>query len=248
MNIADTGDSMRTIKTLLAATALVAAGMSLHANVRPVHAGGFVPVNVTGTIFEDFNGDGVQQLEEQPLEGWIVHLADGDDVVQTTFTQAFGDYTFSAVGAGTFTVFEEPPASWALTTSPDYYSVTTSSGVDVGGLVFGNFLLGILSGNVLKDLTGNGFSPDDTPFATPVKIQLFLNGGAVPVTTTTTYSGGWFSFSGLGPGLYTVRELVPAGYVLTAQVEAATYGLSGFVSAGNDFDNSRPVALAMPAR
>ncbi|HXI95611.1 MAG TPA: hypothetical protein VNG04_05765, partial [Candidatus Acidoferrum sp.] len=72
MNMADMGDSMRTIKTLVTATALVSAGMSLHANAQPVHADGFVPVNVSGTIFEDLNGDGVRQVEEQPLEGWTV--------------------------------------------------------------------------------------------------------------------------------------------------------------------------------
>jgi hypothetical protein len=230
------GALRRTIPTVLAAIALVAAAMFLRGSAQPVYAG-FAPVTLSGFVFHDYNGDGLYDpLNELGLDGFMVDLFNGDALVQTVFSDG-GHYAFPGVGEGTFTVAEEPFANWITTTAPG--TVTTSSGVDVGGLDFGNFSLGVLSGHVLEDLTGDGFSPDDTPLTTPVTVDIFLNGGAVPVDTRTTIYGGRYDFAGLGPGVYAVRERVPAGFVLTAEVGATTYGYSGFNSAGNDFDNLR---------
>ncbi|HEV3339673.1 MAG TPA: SpaA isopeptide-forming pilin-related protein, partial [Pirellulales bacterium] len=83
-----------------------------------------------------------------------------------------------------------------------------------------------ISGTKYNDLTGNGFSADDTGLG-GVTINLYLetngsaglqtgSGGDQLVATTTTASDGTFTFSNnLAPGTYYVQESVPTGYIQT---------------------------------
>jgi hypothetical protein len=217
--------------TVLAALALVAAGGL--AGARSAHAEDFVPVTLSGFAFEDRNGDGIfDPVNESLQDGFIVNLSDGSTVLQQAFTWG-GQFAFSDVGPGTFYVYEEPFGDWFT----GAYTVTTSSGVNVGDLVFANFQAGQISGYVLDDQTGDGFSPDDKALDLPVMIDLYLNGSAAPVASTQTYPGGWYTFTFLWAGVYTVQERVPAGYTLTAQTGAAIYIFSGTHSWDNNFDN-----------
>jgi hypothetical protein len=240
-------NSRRSIAPVLAAIALVAAGMFVSVGAQPAYADVFVPVTISGSVFEDRNGDAVfDPFNELKLDDWMVGLFDGNTVVGWVATTG-GDFTFTGVGPGTFSVVVDPPAAWVPTVEYGPNPVTTSSGVDVGGIEFGYFLPGILSGYVLEDRTGDGFSADDTPLAAPVTIDLFTEGQVSPVATTATIYGGYYSFASLGWGIYTVQERVPAGYVLTAQTGATTYGYSRFQSTGNDFDNFPTFHVAMLA-
>src|SRR5262249_33797994 len=74
-----------------------------------------------------------------------------------------------------------------------------------------------------NDLTGNGFSPDDTRLG-GVTINLFRDinnngtldaGDGPPIATTTTAMDGTFSFNNLGPGTYFVEEIAPANSTQT---------------------------------
>ncbi|HWB13988.1 MAG TPA: SdrD B-like domain-containing protein [Pirellulales bacterium] len=95
-------------------------------------------------------------------------------------------------------------------------SINTTPGgtVTIGGIT--------ISGTKYSDLTGNGFSGDDTPQA-GVTINLYqdtngtggLQSGDALVATTTTAADGTFSFTPPGPGTYFVQEAVPGGYIQT---------------------------------
>jgi protocatechuate 3,4-dioxygenase beta subunit len=78
--------------------------------------------------------------------------------------------------------------------------LTTVSGISISGTKF-------------LDLTGDGFSTDDTGLGS-VTIDL-LNSSNTIVQTATTATNGTYAFTGLAPGTYSVAEVVPSGYIQT---------------------------------
>jgi hypothetical protein len=224
---------------LLATAALVAAGMFVSVVSRTAYADDFVPVSISGIVFNDFNGDGIYDpLNDVSQDGWVIGLSleqdDTETLVQTT-TSVGGVFTFTNVQPGIYGVYEEARRGWTLTT-PWPPAITVSSW-DVGNIAFGNFQDARVSGRVFEDLTGNGFSPDDMPFAMPVRVELWWDSYPYPASFTTTDANGWYEFPSVVTGPYTVREVVPAGYSLTADLGRTIYPTSGSVSDGNDFDN-----------
>jgi len=216
-----------------ATAATFAIALTSAAGGAPARADDFVPVTLSGFAFEDRNGDGVYDpFTERPQDGFVIDLSDGDTILQQAFTWG-GEFAFSNVGPGTFYVYEEPFGDWFT----GGYMVTTSSGVDVDNIIFPNFEAGQVSGYVFEDRTGDGFSTDDTAVDTPVTLDLYVEGGTAPIASTNSYPGGWYSFTFLWAGVYTVRERVPAGYTLTAQTGSTIYIYSGTNSPGNNFDN-----------
>ena len=106
---------------------------------------------------------------------------------------------------------------------------------------FGNKLApvapGSISGVVFADKIGDGLSDDDAPLA-GVTVQLVNLGGTV-LATRQVGTNGAYSFNNLAPGTYTVKEVVPAGYVQTAP-DSLVYTVplaAGQIVTGDNFDN-----------
>jgi hypothetical protein len=104
---------------------------------------------------------------------------------------------------------------------------------------------GTITGAAFLDVTGNGLTSDDTPLP---GMQVYIdtnNNGSLnsgePVTTTL--ANGTYAFTGLAAGTYTIREVVPTGYVRTAPVlsdhDTVTVGI-GQTSSGNNFAIAQP--------
>ena len=113
-----------------------------------------------------------------------------------------------------------------------------------------------ISGTKFSDLTGNGFSADDTGLG-GVTIGLYKEsngtaglqtgtGGDTLVSTTTTSSNGTYGFGNLVvPATYYVQESVPTGYVQTGGGPCGTAGStyytisaqSGQTYTNNNFDD-----------
>ncbi|MDZ4780472.1 MAG: SdrD B-like domain-containing protein, partial [Planctomycetia bacterium] len=82
-----------------------------------------------------------------------------------------------------------------------------------------NLLAADITGIKFQDLTGNGFSADDTPLA-GVTIELFQDNGDgvfdanvdTLAGTQVTAANGTYTFPAVADGLYFVREVVPAGF------------------------------------
>src|SRR6185503_2741925 len=74
--------------------------------------------SICGSVLRDCDADG-SLTGESGLAGWTVKLKNGTNTVATTTTDANGNYCFTNLAAGTFTVVVTPPA---------YYAVTAPSG------------------------------------------------------------------------------------------------------------------------
>lgn len=111
-----------------------------------------------------------------------------------------------------------------------------------------------ISGTKYLDITGNGFSSDDTGLG-GVTIQLYVdknnsgayNTGDTLYASVTTTSDGSYSFSNLPAGHYLVKEVVPTGYVRTGPALTDTYAVTvstGDTKTGYDFDNAETCDLS----
>ena len=97
--------------------------------------------------------------------------------------------------------------------SLDYSIVHVAGTLIITGTTVG----GTITGTEYFDVTGNGLTPDDTPLE---GVQVYLDAdndgsfsGSEPMTTSL--ADGTYGFTGLAAGVYTVRQVVPVGYVRT---------------------------------
>ncbi|HWB33980.1 MAG TPA: SdrD B-like domain-containing protein [Candidatus Paceibacterota bacterium] len=89
--------------------------------------GNFKLGSISGTVFEDRNGNGKQGNNEGGLAGWTVDLMKGNTVIDTTTTKNNGNYSFSNLGPGTYKVMEVIQGGWKRTTgNPDAIKITSA--------------------------------------------------------------------------------------------------------------------------
>jgi hypothetical protein len=155
---------------------------------------------VLGVVFEDRNGNGVQDMGEAGVGGVVVRLSSG---VSTT-TDVVGRYRFGNVLPGSYKID---------ITVPDRHVAggPTERTISVGpaGSPLASFVLhplGAVLGVVYEDLDGNG-----------VQDAGEAGIGGVPVTlsgfgTTVTTSDGAYVFLGVRPGAYTIQITLPPAF------------------------------------
>ena len=81
-----------------------------------------------GTVFNDANGNGIEQDGKPGLSGWTVQLLNGSgQVVATMPSDANGNYAFPNLAPGTYGVREVPQSGWSPTT-PTSGNVTVQGG------------------------------------------------------------------------------------------------------------------------
>ena len=113
-----------------------AASADLPANNKVYNFGNFKTVCISGVKFRDRNNNGVKDPGEEGLAGWTINMTGQTPVV----TNDDGEFEFCNIGPGTFTLTEDAQTGWVLTVpASGEYEIVTESGVDVTGLIFGNF-------------------------------------------------------------------------------------------------------------
>jgi len=202
-----------------------------------------IPASISGRVHADPEGDCTFGPNDIPLAGVKIELLNSNgQVVQTTYTDAHGQYKFDNLAPGTYGVREVQPAG--------YYQGGTKIGSE-GGVVhaqdwmteivlgsaaaavnynFCELIPGSISGRVHADMDGDcDFEPGDIPLTGVVIHLLDLNGNIL--ATTTTNSQGQYRFDNLAPGTYAIREIQPLGYAHRSQ----HVGSAGGIVAGVDF-------------
>ena len=170
---------------------------------------------VGGRVFNDTNGDGIQGVGENGMQGVLITLA--SPTVETA-TDFFGAYSFAGVAPGAHTVRVTPPAGFASTTPNE---VTISVAADgVAAVSFGQQLMGTVNGRVFKDANGDGVLDSGETGIGGVAVELKDSGGML-VDTAVAVGDGTYVFTEVAAGSYTVEETDPEGFVSTTPNEVS---------------------------
>ena len=209
---------------------------------------GYVGTGSIGdTIWNDLDGDGVLDANEDGIAGVTVKLLDAaGNVLETTVTDGNGNYSFDNLPAGDYVVMVDPatvPAGLAPTFELDgnfdgMTPVTLAAGETNNDVDFGYQPNGAIGDRVFEDLNGNGQQDAGEPGIPGVTVNL-LNAAGNVIATDTTDANGNYLFEGLAAGDYGVDFIEPAGFIPTAP------------NVGNDATdsdnplNSAPVAVTL---
>ena len=170
---------------------------------------------ISGTVYLDQNRDKAKDGGDIAQSGVTVKLVDASGaVVATTTTDADGNYSFTGLNDGTYTVQVDktgPLASTEQTEDPSgngdsrSQAITfTRSDPDVTNVNFGYAEDYTVSGTVYYDKDRSETLNNGEPGFGGVTVNLLDEAGAT-VATTTTKADGTYSFAKLPAGKYTVK-------------------------------------------
>ena len=192
---------------------------------------------ISDFVFNDGNGNGVQDAGELGIPSVVVALQDctGRTLTSTT-TNTSGLYLFSPLAAGCYVVVFTPPTGFVIspqdqggddTRDSDPNPTTGKTGpINLGqaesnpnidaGMRPTTTQLSAIGDRVFNDQNRNGIKDGTEPGV-----------GGVPVTlqdcsgnqrgSMTTNSAGYYGFSNLQPGCYVVVFSAPSGFVITTR-------------------------------
>lgn len=156
-----------------------------------VTIGGRVIVNFSlGTTAGNIAGRVVDSSTDQAISGATVQLLSEGSVIRTTQTNSSGNYSFSDVGVGTYSV---------KATKTGYKSQEKSASVSFDQTTTVNFSLEA-STSILKGVVSDSSIQQPISGAT---VELFFGGGLI--TSTKTNSSGNYFFTGLDSGSYQLK-------------------------------------------
>jgi hypothetical protein len=176
---------------------------------------------ISGNIFNDVNGNGVQDAGEGPLSGWTVFIdfnntgtyASND---ASAVTDSNGNYTLSDVPGGTYTIDQEVQTNWKQTVpASGGHTVTVSFEQAVANEDFADQQEGSISGLMFNDLNGDGVREISEPVLSGWTVYIDTNNDGVYDTgdiQQTSGANGIYSFSNLTAGTYVIRQTTPSGW------------------------------------
>lgn len=178
--------------------------------------------NLSGTVFDDINGNGVKDTGEPGIGGVRVYIdADKDGVFDTNeknvITPSSGAYSFTGLAAGTYNIRQIDPANYTHTTSSPI--VPLAANASSSNRNFGNFKNASIAGRVFDDKDRDGVQDSGEAGLAGVRVYDDKNGNGKYDSgerNTTTNSSGDYTLSALPAGQRTIRITLPTGRVLTS--------------------------------
>ena len=170
---------------------------------------------VSGKVYYDANESSSYNNGEEPFKDVTVQLIGADgNVVATTTTDADGNYSFTGLDAGTYTVKVTKAGELAnldQTEDPDSTKDNASGAITLNAdhpvqenVNFGYVKKHAISGAVYLDQNRDKTKNTGDIDLSGVTVKLVDPSGNV-VATTTTDADGNYSFTGLSDGTYTVQ-------------------------------------------
>ncbi|MGB1206715.1 MAG: SdrD B-like domain-containing protein, partial [Chitinophagales bacterium] len=195
---------------------------------------------IIGTAWSDNNTNGTLDGDDTLLGGVVISLFDENgELVTTTLTDANGNYTFNNIPEGNYTVqipsnLDNPDL---ILSSENDIALNITVGDIESGVDFVYVESAVLSDVVFLDLNGNGEMEPNEEGVQGIVIILFGADG-FPMDTITTDENGFFEFTDLPEGTYTIEidvESLPDGFEFTTP-SSITYDLeTGEVISEEDF-------------
>ena len=213
------------------------------------------PASLSGHVYRDDNDDGIRQNNEMLISGATIRLFDSSgSLVAETMTDAQGHYEFNLLRKGTYRITETTPNGYLdgkdsvgsiggrivgqLDGNDSIRAIALPTGMVGEDYDFGEILPGSLAGHIYEDVNGDCiFDPGEMNLAGAL-VELLNELGTVIAQTRTDTSGN-YKFDNLKPGVYTLREQQPTGYIQGGQ-KAGTAG-------GNDSIADLITAIALGA-
>ena len=197
-----------------------------------VNAGVVRMGTLTGTVWIDQNGDGVQDEGENVLSGVEVHLMNGAGRVITASatTDENGQFTFEKIAPGDYKLRVDAPEGYVFSGTAQSSalplestkdgrgysaSFTMLGGARVEGVTFGLLTQGQIAGRIWLDDDYDGRMGENAEGLRGAAVTL-LDGDGAEIAQTQSTRSGEFTFDRLMPGAYSVRITLPEGYVYTA--------------------------------
>lgn len=206
-----------------------------------------LPGSIGDTVWNDLNGNGIQDGGEPGIDGvTVILLDDSGTEIASQVTANGGQYLFDGLPAGSYTVsvsgsplnglsqtYDLDDGTGPFTTA-NASAVTLGVGEDRLDVDFGYRQLSAISGTVTEDVTGDGAGDrplqDDNAQPVIVILELFAAdtagnpvGPALAMTTANSVTGAYL-FSGLTAGDYVVIETQPDGFISIADNDATPDG------------------------
>ncbi len=191
---------------------------------------GYVPdYSIAGNVYRDSNRSESKDATETVFQGVTVNLVDASgNVVATTTTDADGNYSFSKLPAGDYTV--KVVKNGAIkdmdqTEDPDGTKDNASGKISIGadnptqtGVNFGYNPNNTIKGSVYRDDNRSSSRDGSEEGYQGQTVQLLDQDGNV-VATTTTAADGSYSFEHLPDGTYSVKAVKDGTLTDTEQTE-----------------------------
>ncbi|RRO14355.1 beta strand repeat-containing protein, partial [Flavobacteriaceae bacterium 14752] len=199
--------------------------------------GFFESGELSGRLYLDANGDGVQNTGENGIPNVDVQIDDALGVTQTVVTDANGDWSFQApVGNVTTTIDEADPDFPQGTSQTEGTNPTTTTITNAG--VFsetdGYFQFGTLTGRVYFDVNGNGTQETGENGIPNVDVQIVDALGDSQIIVTDA-NGDWTVDVPVGNTTSTIDESDP-DFPTGAQQTEGTNPTTTVVTAGDTFN------------
>jgi uncharacterized repeat protein (TIGR01451 family) len=189
--------------------------------------------SISNAVWDDEDGDGVRDPGEAGIAGVTVALRDsGGNLIGTAVTDASGNFQFSGLGNGNYTI-DLTDTNGLLTnlqptTAPSTAGqlAVTVAGASVSGESFGYRSLGTIGEVVWSDSDGDGVRDPGEPGIGGVTVQIIISGldglfGTADdsvIATTTTALDGTYRFTGLPQAYYRV-QVTDTGNVLSGYTQ-----------------------------
>lgn len=174
--------------------------------------------SLTGLIYNDINGDAIQQTGENGLANVSLEL---NGIEQTTDAQ--GIFSYSGLVAGHYEIVitdnNQILTNAQLTSANLPYSIDILANQNITDAVFAyQFSQSNITGNVFDDLNADGLQQQNENGLAEVTIDLLQNAGVVQ--STQTNASGVYNFNNLTAGDYTI--IVTDNNAILSQGELTT--------------------------
>ena len=161
--------------------------------------------NVTGVVFSDLDGNGIQSALETGHSGLEVTLKRDGSINSTTTTNSNGQFQFDGIDSNSSYTVEISSPSGKVATTATSQSIAPRDPANFG-LVDSDTLIG----GVFVDLNGNGLQDPTEAGLSGVSIEMSSDS---LTSSTTTSDSGVYKFSNVPAGEYNVTQSGLSGYV-----------------------------------